>query len=211
VARSSLMTHGFRGLLLASTIVWATSSHAQLLKPAIVAQQPPIVQARPKKITATESRQLEQLFARAPGKEAVLNHAFRINVSTFGSCLFVPVLDRAAGKPKLALHLVKNNRIVYTFPQPKWIQSWSIHDVKAVGFMELNFDGGDGDIVLITEYVAGPSGSGISPPFPVVMVFLTAERGYELDDKISQILTKRQVKTITQAEAIMRQEFQYIP
>jgi hypothetical protein len=184
---------------------------AQPLKSALIAQQP-IVQARPTKITATEARQLQQLFARqSPAKTVALNHAFRINVSTFGSCLFTPVVDRSRGAAKLSLHLVKNDRIVYTFPQPSWIQPWSLHDLKAVAFTELNFDGGDGDIILISEYIAGASGAGTSPPFPVVLVFLTEERGYELDTEISQILTRRKVSTIAQAETIMRREFQYLP
>jgi len=127
----------------------------------------------------------------------------------FGSCLFVPVIDRSGSTAKLSLYLVQDDRIVYTFPQPTWIQSWSLQDVKAVSFTELNFDGGDGDIVLISEYTA--NGTGTSPSFPVVMVYLTADQGYELDDKISQILTKRKVRTVAQAISIMRQEFQYLP
>jgi hypothetical protein len=45
----------------------------------------------------------------------------------------------------------------------------------------------------------------------VVTVYLTADQGYELDDKISQILTKRNVRTVAQAISIMQQEFQYLP
>lgn len=183
----------------------------QLVSSAIVAQQLSTMPARPRKLTAAEARQLQQLIARSPGRTVIIEHTFRVNVPTFGSCLFVPVLDLSHGAPKLALHLVTNNRIVYTFPQPTWARPWTILEVKAVGFMELNFDGGDSDIVLVANYTAGPSGPGTSPPFPVVLVYLTEERGYALDDEISQILTQRRVATIAEAETIMRREFQYLP
>ncbi|MCS6812471.1 MAG: hypothetical protein NZ772_02710 [Cyanobacteria bacterium] len=192
----------------------ASSHRGQFWQPVsstIVTQQPPTMPARPRKLTAAEARQLQQLIARSPGRKVIMEHTFRVNVPTFGSCLFVSVLDLSRGAPKLALHLVSNNRIVYTFPQPTWAQSWTLLEVKAVGFMELNFDGGDSDIVLIADYTAGPSGPGTSPPFPVVLVYLTEERGYVLDDEISRILTRRRVATIAKAEDIMRREFQYLP
>ncbi len=212
MARSRLVARRWAACLLVGGVMWAIQALPLLTQ----AQPSPggsaIVMTRPAKITQTEARQLQQLFARqASRKRVVTEHTFRVNLTEFGSCFFVPTIDLSRGAPKLVLHLVKNNRVIYTFPQPTWVQPWTINQINAVGFMELNFDGGDGDIVLIADYVAGASGPGTSPPFPVVMVYLTEQRRYDLDDEISRILTDRKVRTVAQAETIMRQEFQYLP
>ncbi len=217
MAQSRRITQRWAICLLLGSVVWVmqalplpsqtrTSCRRSQVAPAIPAR------TRPAKITQAEAQQLQQFFARQPSrKQVVTEQTFRVDLTDFGSCFFVPTIDFSRGAPKLVLHLVGNNQVIYTFPQPAWVQPWTIHEVKAVGFRELNFDGGDGDIVLITEYVAGPSGPGTSPPFPVVMVYLTERQRYALDDEISRILTRRRVSTVDQAVAIMTQEFQYLP
>jgi len=162
--------------------------------------------ANPRPLTAENTRQLKQLFAQ---ENWLPKQSFRVKLPEFGECLFVSVVDYSANR--LKLHIVKNGRIVYTLPELAQPKSWRIHDVRAVTFTELNFDGGDADIILISEYTAGPGGPGTSPPFPVTIVYETYGQGYRVDEGASRLLTKRQVKTIAEAETILRNELNYLP
>jgi hypothetical protein len=163
-------------------------------------------QVKPKPITPKDTQELNQILGK---QNWIPTQSFRVNLVGFGNCLFVPVIDLKSNR--LRLHLIQNRRIIYTFPELKQPKSWTPMDVRAVKFTELNFDGGDSDIILISEYTAGPSGPGTSPPFPVVLIYTTTEKGYEVDTKMSQILTQRQVRTVGEAEKILREEFNFLP
>lgn len=163
-------------------------------------------QGKPKPITRKDTQALNQILV---GQNWLPAQSFRVNLAEFGSCLFVPVID--ANTKRLKLHLIQNRRIIYTFPELKQPKSWAPLNVLAVRFTELNFDGGDSDIILISEYSARSSGSGTSRPFPVVLIYTTTENGYEVDQKMSQILTQRRIRTAGEAEKILRDEFNFLP
>ncbi len=162
--------------------------------------------ANPRPLAAENMRQLKQLFAR---ENWLPEQSFRVKLPEFGECLFVSVVDHSANRIKL--YIVKNGRIVYTLPELAQPKSWRIHDVRAVTFTELNFDGGDADIILISEYTAGPSGPGTAAPFPVTIVYETYGQGYRVDEEASRLLTKRQVQTTAEAVTILRNELNALP
>jgi hypothetical protein len=167
-------------------------------------------QNRPKKLTSTEIQQVRRAL---PKKEIITEQAFKIYLPDFGDCFFVPVEENSPS-PKLSLYLVKNNKVIYTFPKWKQAQPWNFLEIKAVSFPELHFDGPDIDgVLLIADYYAGAGGPGISKPFPVTILYeiVDGKKLIKVLEKESNTLTKRQVKSIAQAEKILRDEFQYLP
>lgn len=198
---------------IAATTLQAPPSCAcgkQLLSPttqstALAATPKQAVQAKPKPITRKDYQTIDQLLS---GQNWLPTQSFRVNLVDFGNCLFVPVVD--SNTNHLNLYLIQNRRIIYTFPEVKQPTAWTPLDVLAVAFTELNFDGGDSDIILISEYV-GPGGPATSRPFPVVLIYTTTEKGYEIDQEVSRILTQRKVRTVSEAEKILRNEFNFLP
>ncbi|MBW4561935.1 MAG: hypothetical protein KME32_12430 [Mojavia pulchra JT2-VF2] len=174
-------------------------------------------QLRPTRITSEEISQVKQVL---PRRNILVKHAFRINLPDFGSCLFVPIQEFPQGskKAKLSLYLVKNKRVLYTLPQSQQVQPWNFLALKAVSFLELDFDGPDEDgILLIGSYMTSdfPSSRNLPlrtpKPFPVAILYHRKKNGFEVYEDISKKLTQRQVKTITEAKNILRRDFGFIP
>ncbi len=163
--------------------------------------------SNPRPITDSDVRQIQ---AALPGEIWSADTSARVTLTGFGECLVVPVMTPPDKRGSaLVVFLVQDGRVIYALPQPQHIPlAWSPLSPTEIGFMELNFDGGDSDIILISNYVA----VGSTQSFPVVMVYLTAEDGtYNIDHQISEVLTERGVSTVEAAETIMRQEFYYLP
>ncbi|WP_042341450.1 hypothetical protein [Calothrix sp. PCC 7507] len=164
-------------------------------------------QLRPIKITSQEISQVQRAL---PQRKLLIEHAFRVNLPDFGSCIFVPVQEFSQNpkKAKLSLYLVKNNQVIYTFPQSQQVRPWNLISLKAVSFLELDFDGPDEDgILLISNYTA----AGKSQTFPVATLYHREKNGFKVYEDISKKLTQRKVKTIAEAENILRKDFGFIP
>ncbi|BAY10326.1 hypothetical protein [Calothrix sp. NIES-2098] len=198
-----------------TTLLAITSIAAEFPKNPIVESQ--TKQLRPTKITPDEIGQIRQAL---PRRNILVKHAFRVNLPDFGSCIFVPVQEFLKGskKAKLSLYLVKNNRVIYTFPESKNVQIWNFLGLKAVSFLELDFDGPDEDgILLIGNYTTMnfPTTRSVPlnspPPFPVTLLYHREKNGFKVEEDISQKLTSRKVKTIAEAENILRDEFRFLP
>ncbi|QLE54895.1 hypothetical protein [Nostoc sp. TCL26-01] len=166
-------------------------------------------QLRPTRLTAKEISQVKRTLT---GQKPILDQAFRVNLPDFGSCVFLPVQEfsQKTKKNRLTLYLVKNDKIVYTFPQSQQVQSWNFSSLKAVSFLELHFDDPNEDgILLISNYTTGSSAN--SRLFPVVTLYNREEKGFTVYEDISKKLTTRRVKTIAEAEKILRNEFNFLP
>ncbi|NJR76430.1 MAG: hypothetical protein HC773_28460, partial [Scytonema sp. CRU_2_7] len=99
-------------------------------------------------------------------------------------CIFVPVQEFLKGskKAKLSLYLVKNNRVVYTFPQSQNVQAWNFLGLKAVSFLELDFDGPDEDgILLIGNYMT--SNFITSRSYPLIRLHLSLSQFFTIEKK----------------------------
>ncbi|MDZ8050258.1 MAG: hypothetical protein RMX68_024035 [Aulosira sp. ZfuVER01] len=198
-----------------TTLLTISSVAAEFPKNTIVESQ--TKQLRPTGITPGEIGQVRQAL---PRRNILLKHAFRVNLPDFGSCIFVPVQEFLQGskKAKLYLYLVKNNRVVYTFPQSPQVQTWNFLGLKAVSFLELDFDGPDEDgILLIGNYTTinfpttRSSPPNVPPPFPVTLLYHREKNGFKVEEDISKKLTSRKVKTIAEAEKILREDFGFLP
>lgn len=198
-----------------STLLAIRSSSADFPKHPVVESQ--TKQLRPTRITSKEITQVKQAL---PRKNILFKHAFRVNLPDFGSCIFVPVQEflKDSKKAKLSLYLVKNNRVIYTFPQSSHVQPWNFLGLKAVSFLELDFDGPDEDgILLIGNYMTSNFPSTRSspvnapPPFPVTILYHREKNGFKVYEDISKNLTNRKVKTIAEAEKILREDFGFLP
>ncbi|OUL36797.1 hypothetical protein BV372_05815 [Nostoc sp. T09] len=181
-----------------------------------------VVEAQAKQLSPTRvtSEEISQLKQALPRQNILFKHAFRVKLQDFGYCIFVPVQEFLKGskKAKLSLYLVKNNRVVYTFPQSQNVQAWNFLGIKAVSFLELDFDGPDEDgILLVGNYMTSNFITSRSyplnapPPFPVTILYHREKNGFKVDENISKKLTERKVKTITEAENILRKDFGFIP
>jgi hypothetical protein len=202
-------------LISLTTLLAIGSSSADFPKNTVVESQ--TKQFRPTRITSQEITQVKQAL---PRRNILLKHAFRVNLPDFGSCIFVPVQEFLKGskKAKLSLYLVKNNRVIYTFPQSPHIQAWNFLGLKAVSFLELEFDGPDEDgILLIGNYMTSnfPTTRSLplnAPrPFPVTILYHRQTKGFKVDEDISKNLTNRKVQTIAEAENILRDDFGFLP
>lgn len=202
-------------LISLTTLLAIGSSAADFPKNSVVESQ--TKQFRPTRITSQEITQVKQAL---PRRNILFKHTFRVNLPDFGSCIFVPVQEflKNSKKAKLSLYLVKNNRVIYTFPQSPHVQPWNFLGLKAVSFLELDFDGPDEDgILLIGNYMTSdfPSTRSSSlnapPPFPVTILYHREKKGFKVYEDISRNLTNRKVKTIAEAETILREEFGFLP
>ncbi len=165
-------------------------------------------QVRPTRLSAGEIRQLRQAL---PKQNLIINHAFRVNLPECGSCLFVPT---KSNDNRLAIYLVKNGRIAYKFTQSEELtpKSWSLFEINAVSFLQLSFsDPNEDGILILANYITGIGRDG-AKPFPVAILYeREGNKGFKVSEKTSQILTSRRVKTVAQAEKILRNELQYLP
>ncbi len=190
--------------LLASLSVFADISQADI-KNQTITQSSQDKQVKPTKITQSEIRQIQQAL---PQKKIIFNHTFRVKLPECNSCLFVPVQE-SLPKNRLTLHLVRDNKLLYTFPQSQQVKSWNFRQLKAVSFLQLDFSGPNEDgILLITEYSQSPKSN---RPLPVAILYQRDTKGYKVLENTSSILTKRKVKTVAEAENIFRNELQYLP
>jgi hypothetical protein len=202
-------------LISLTSLLTIGSSAADFPKYPVVESQ--TKQLRPTRITSQEISQVKQAL---PRRNILFKHTFRVNLPDFGSCIFVPVQEFLKGskKAKLSLYLVKNNRVVYTFPQSPHVQPWNFLGLKAVSFLELDFDGPDEDgILLIGNYMTSnfpttrSSPLNTPPPFPVTILYHREKNGFKVYEDISKKLTNRKVKTIAEAEKILREDFGFLP
>jgi hypothetical protein len=171
-----------------------------------------IVQAQTKQVRPTRlsARDIQQIRAALPKQTPVINQSFRVNLPECGSCFFVPALNN---ENVLGMYLVKNSRVVYTFPQSEDLTpaAWRVHNVKAVSFLQLSYSGMNEDgILVLAEYITGIGRTG-AKPFPVTILYQRGEKGFQILAKESEALTSRGVKTVREAEKILRDEFQYLP
>ncbi|NJL65009.1 MAG: hypothetical protein HC903_28460 [Methylacidiphilales bacterium] len=62
----------------------------------------------------------------------------------------------------------------------------------------------------LAEYITGIGRDG-AKPFPVTIVYMREGKGFKILEKESEVLTSRRVKTVREAQRILRDEFQYLP
>ncbi len=163
-------------------------------------------QVNPTPLLTTDVRQVRKIL---PKQTPIINQSFRVNLEECGSCFFVPAIK---SKRNLSIYLIKNNRIIYTFPQSEdLIPGWTLHQVKAVSFLQLGFSGPNEDgIMVLAEYITGIGRDG-AKPFPVTIVYIREGKGFKILAKESEVLTSRRVKTVREAEQILLNEFNYLP
>ncbi|MGH1396998.1 MAG: hypothetical protein ACRAVC_23630 [Trichormus sp.] len=165
-------------------------------------------QLRPTRLTAKEISQVKRAI---PGQKPILDQAFRVNLPDFGNCVFVPLkqFSPQTKRNRLVIYLVRNDRVVYTFTQSSQVQPWNLVALKAVSFLELDFDGPDEDGILVISHYTTPTAT--SRTFPVTTLYHREKNGFIVYEDISKKLTARRVKTIAEAEDILRDEFQFLP
>ncbi|WP_143780210.1 hypothetical protein [Leptolyngbya sp. 'hensonii'] len=149
-----------------------------------------------------------------PGQDLILNHAFRVTLRNFGTCLFVPVASHYGeiGGRKLTLNLIREGKVIYTLPSTEADRKpWTFLEIKAISFTELDFDGFE-DIILLAEYHAGPGGPGSSEPFTLATFYFNQSgQAFRVDEALSRQVSARKVTTMEQIEKIIRNELNYLP
>ena len=149
--------------------------------------------ANPRAVEASELSALQALF---PQQIVISEHTFWVDLPKCGTCIFVPIRD-LQGRPALSLHLVDDDRVIYSLPQSEHDRNWAAWDVLAVAFTDLDSDGKD-DIMVLSEYMTGIGPQG-AVPFPAMSIYYMRKQGFELDAAIGQSLTEEGVETIGEA------------
>lgn len=193
-------------LITSTTLLGISTSALDASTTPVAVQQK---QLRPTKPTSPEVSQIKRAL---PGKTPIIDQAFRVNLPDFGNCIFVPVkeFDAKTKRNRLAIYLVKNSQVVYAFPRSPQVQPWNFVFLRAVSFMELDFDGPDEDGILLISHYTKRRGNNIET-FPVTTLYHREKNGFIVYEDISKKLTARRVKTIAEAENILRDDFQFIP
>lgn len=190
----------------------STSLFLGSYSPSIVFSKDSIVQAqtkqvRPQRLSAGDVRQIR---AALPKQTPIINQSFRVSLPECGSCFLVSALNN---ENILGIYLVKNNRVVYTFPQSEDLTptAWTVHEIKAVSFLQLGFsDPNEDGILVLADYITGIGRTG-AKPWTVAIVYQREGKGFKILAKESEALTSRRVKTVRDAEKILRNEFKYLP
>lgn len=162
----------------------------------------------PKPLTTKEIQQARRAL---PKKDLLLEQARWVNLTAFGPCMFVPVKEQVNGRSKLSIFLVRGDgRLAFEIPQSVSIPpSWSFDSIRELHFSELNFDGSEGDFILIGNYVDRSQSNGTL--IPAVKIYQTASKGYFLDERMNQILRDRKLDSAIETERVLREEFGYLP
>lgn len=170
--------------------------------------QPMMTAVNPKPLTKKEIQQARRAL---PKKDLLLEQARWLNSTPFGPCMFVPVNEQVNGRHKLVFFLVRGDgRLAFEIPQSVSIpQSWSFDSILDLKFTELNFDGGDGDFIVVSNYVDRSQSD--RALVPAVTIYQTSGKGYFLDEQINRTLTERKIQTADAAEKILREEFGFLP
>lgn len=193
-------------VLAASTASFFGFYSPDIISPGTNIAQAKTKQVNPTPLSTTDARQVRKIL---PKQTPIINQSFRVNLEECGSCFFVPAIK---SERNLGIYLIKNNKIIYTFPQSEnLIPGWALHQVKAVSFLHLSYSGSNEDgIIVLAEYITGIGRDG-AKPFPVTIVYMREGKGFKILEKESEVLTSRRVKTVREAQRILRDEFQYLP
>lgn len=135
-------------------------------------------------------------------------HSFAVTLSNRGDVAFVASKIKREGAPdRLALRFRDvDGSYVPLVPNPE-IPDWTLWDVDAVAFDDVNADGAGPDIVVIAEYMtgAGPTGA---QPFPVATVFFNdGEDYFATDSSVDELLSSRGVETVSDVKTALEDVF----
>jgi hypothetical protein len=135
----------------------------------------------------------EKKITQQPVGELIPNQTFDVELPHFGKVKFASYADNSEKpvfKPRLYFYLMKDNQIVYAFPEFYGHEDgFDCGFVKAVGLRDVNDDGLK-DIIIIGECLA-------SKPFPVIDVYFNATDRFTHDKKINEALNSDEsIKTI---------------
>lgn len=119
-----------------------------------------------------------------PVGEIIATQSFDVEFPHFGKVKFASYADNSEKpvfKPRLYFYLMKENDIVYTFPEFYGHEDgFDCGYVEAVGLRDLNDDGLK-DIIIIGSCLA-------SKPFPVIDVYFNAKDHFYNDKKLNMAL-----------------------
>lgn len=142
-----------------------------------------------------------------PDRQIIIDQSFWLGLRDLGEVAFVATEFQNS----LEFHVMQaNGDIMHTLPANTHAESWIFSELKAVSFQEIDFDGSEPDVIVIAEYIlgAGPRGD---ETFPVTTVYFNQGRHFTTNPELNQLLTERKVRTIAEAEDILRGELLFLP
>ncbi|MDJ1175258.1 hypothetical protein [Roseofilum capinflatum] len=142
-----------------------------------------------------------------PDRQIIIDQSFWLGLRDVGEVAFVATEFQNS----LEFHVMQTNgEVMHTLPANTHAESWIFSELKAVSFQEIDFDGSEPDVIVIAEYIigAGPRGD---ETFPVTTVYFNQGRRFTTDPELNQLLTERGVRTIAEAEDILRGELMFLP
>ena len=143
-----------------------------------------------------------------PDEEVFEAHSFAITLSEMGDVVFVTSRVYREGAPdRLALRFRDvDGSYVPLVPNPD-TPDWTLWDVNAVAFEDVNTDGAGPDIVVIAEYMTGIGPTG-AQPFPIATVFFNDGDDYfATDSYVDELLSSRGVETIADVQSTFEEVF----
>lgn len=164
-------------------------------------------------LTAAELGWVERNLG-ASERNINVDQSFWVNLRGLGEVAFVlteAVTDSSTAINDLEIFVMSpSGEVVHQLPPDTDTESWVLWEIKAVSFMELDFDGSEPDVIVIADYITGIGPTG-SEPFPVTTVYLNQGSRFIVDQQASRFVTDQGASTIAEAEEILRNELNFLP
>lgn len=160
----------------------------------------------PRLLTPAELGWVERNLA-SPEQSIIVDQSFWIQTRAMGEVAFVAT--QVVNDLELLL-MLPNGEIGQVLPPNEDAASWVLWEMKAVTFLELDFDGSEPDMIVLADYITGVGPTG-SEPFTVATVYLNQGSYFTTDTEVNRFLTDRGVQTLAEAEDVLRSELDFLP
>ncbi|XOK64609.1 hypothetical protein ACJ7K1_16410 [Paenibacillus elgii] len=137
--------------------------------------------------------------------EEIADQSFQVELESWGKVRFVSAKRmNADGRKELVLSLKDaEDHTLYTFPQPKLVESWNFESVKAVSFKDVDGDGKK-DVIVLADYVTG-KGSGGSIAMTVPSIFVQKDKSFVSDyDTDKRLNASGKITTVSDVVAFFK-------
>ncbi|MGD1905709.1 MAG: hypothetical protein ACFB0C_06915 [Leptolyngbyaceae cyanobacterium] len=172
----------------------------------VSAPQPEFEYQPPRLLTLAELNWAEESLPYTD-QDLIIDQSFWLDTRDMGEVAFVAT---QIGDDLELLLLLPHGEISQVLPPNEDAASWILWGMKAVTFLELDFDGAEPDIIVLADYITGVGPTG-SEPFTVATVYLNQGDYFTTDPSVNRYLTDRNVQTLAEAEDILRNELDFLP
>lgn len=137
--------------------------------------------------------------------EEIADQSFLVELESWGKVRFVSAKRvNADGRKELVLSLKDaEGHTLYTFPQPKLVESWNFESVKAVSFKDVDGDGKK-DVIVLADYITGKDSAG-SAVVTAPSIFVQKDKSFVSDyDTDNRLNASGKISTVSDVVAFFK-------